>query len=435
MSKRRNKRPAVPDDGRDTPPPKSAARSALGSLWEWTRSILVAILLAMLIRWPLVEPFKIPSGSMRPTFLEGDRIFVNKFHYGVRWPFNGFRVPFTLTTIWYTENRIFDRAPIQRWDIVVFKSVEPRAPKDTLVKRVVGLPGERIHIANGKVYVNGVPLELPEHMPDVYYTSEAWAGMDYGILEDDEHSLIPERHYFLLGDNSANSADGRRFGWVPEHHILGRVNSIWWPVTRWRDFTGFSRTWWWRGLVALLAAYLFTRLFLGRSWYVHDTSLSASVKPGEHVYVNRVVFGVPVPFTRLRLTRGRDARRGEIVLYRAPKPSGRGVIWLMGRVAGLPKERVFLDEGRLEVDGAKLTQPASLANREFTSPPDIGPYGRSKVREYGQVPDNAYFVLVDDPTAAPDSRGLGWVRREQIVGVAKFIWWPVPRVRRLREHE
>ena len=131
---------------------------------EWVKSAVFALMLALTIRWAVAEPYRIPSGSMEPTLhgdespLKGDRVFVNKWVYGLRWPF--------------LNSRIFEGWAPQRWDIVVFKTVEPDAIHPTLVKRIVGLPGEHINIHDGKVFVNGEALEIPDFMPDnMYYTS------------------------------------------------------------------------------------------------------------------------------------------------------------------------------------------------------------------------------------------------------------------------
>jgi signal peptidase I len=402
---------------------------------EWGRSILFAVALAMIFRWPILEPFKIPSGSMEPTFFAGDRIFVNKYQYGVRYPFNGFRIPFTLTNTWYADSRLLPVSKPGRFDIVVFKAVMKGAPKDTLVKRIVGLPGERIHIAGGKVYVNGEVLELDEDMPDLAYTSPPpgfTSSMRYGIREGDEFALVPEGHYLVLGDNSGNSSDGRFFGWLPERNILGRVSSIWWPIPRWRDLTGFSDKAWWNTILALLGALTVVRLFFGQSIRVHESALPGAVAPGEHLYVNRIAFGLPLPFTRLRLTGGRTPRRGELVLYLPPKGSEYGNEIVLGRVAALPNESVFLDKGRLAVDDAPVAEPVSLADTSFASKERTGPYGRSKGKEYSSVPEGHYFLLVNDIETGIDSRDLGWIPMENILGCVSTVWWPLTRIRRVR---
>jgi len=232
------------------------------------------ILLVLVIRWAVIEPYKIPSDSMAPTLegdphlLRGDRVFISKYHYGLRWPF--------------LDNYIFYWNEPERFDIVVFHSPKEDAEFRTLIKRIIGLPGERIQIRGGNVYVDGEALELPESMPDVQYTARLSISLDeleqldqyqqatpgqreamrrevaeihrrypmrYGILPDDEYSVVPEGHYLMLGDNTANSVDGRVWGWVPRDNIVGRAFAVWWPPENWRDFTGWSNTWW--GLLVL----------------------------------------------------------------------------------------------------------------------------------------------------------------------------------------
>ncbi len=411
------------DGGAETP------RTWWSVLWDWTRSILVAVGLALLIRWPIGEPFKIPSGSMMPTLQDGDRIFVNKFVYGVRYPFNGFRIPFTSTDTWYTENRLLDGSDPQRWDIVVFKSIEPGVKMHTLVKRIVGLPGERVLIRDGSIIVNGEKIAPPEGLEHLDYTIPF--GVDYGIVPEDEFTHIPEDHYFLLGDNSGHSRDGRYWGFVPNHHILGRVSSIWWPIGRWQDFTGFSVTWWWRAIVGTLLLYTFARLFLGRSWRAYDDALGKALPAKSHVIINGIVYGLRIPMTTTRIIPGRAPRRGDVVLYHPPKDSGYSEALLLGRVAGLPGERVRVQEGTLLIDDAPLGESEPLAAMTFEAGETVGPFGKAKGKQHSLVPDDAVFILVNDGSEAPDSRTLGWIPRDHVLGVASFAWWPIGRLGRV----
>jgi len=410
---------------------------------EWLKSLVIAIGLALVIRWVLAEPFRIPSGSMQPTLhgeahiLKGDRVFVNKLVYGLRYPLNGIKIPFAGWRVEYATKRLWRRAGPERWDIVVFKSMGRRARNATLVKRVVGLPGERVHIAHGRVYINGEPLELPPGMPPVHYTSPPYIrendSMKYGIRKEDRYAVVPEDCYLLLGDNSANSNDGRVFGWIPNERILGRVGCIWWPPARWRDFTGFSETWWWRTVVTVISILLFMRLFLGRSWRVHRRAAGDKIK-ADHVYVNRWAFGVPVPFTLLRLFRWGNPQRGDLVLYRRPSTNRDHPKLLLGRVAALGGERVVLNEGKLHIDGAPVEAPASLADRAFDSPDEIGPYGRSKSKQHGQVPEGRFFILTESDLIEDhwDGRTVGWAAHEDLLGRASAVWWPPARWGRLR---
>jgi signal peptidase I len=216
--------------------------------------MLAAVLVALTFRWAVGEPYSIPSGSMEPTlhgdarFLRGDRVFVNKWAFGLRIPF--------------TNIRLWRAGEPKRWDIVVFYAVEKDAEHPILIKRVVGLPGERVHIADGKVHINGEPLELPKGMPPVEYTDDG----RYGILDEDGYCIVPEDCYMVLGDNSDSSKDSRFFGWVPHDNMVGRAACVWWPFSHWHDLTGFSNTWWWRGLVAALLGYLVWQTIGWRVW-------------------------------------------------------------------------------------------------------------------------------------------------------------------------
>ncbi len=404
-----------------------------GSL-DWLRSLIIAVGLALVIRWTFAEPFRIPSGSMEPTlhgdpgFGKGDRVFVNKWIYGLRWPLNHCRVVFTDIKLDYAKSRIWTGQKPKRWDIVVFKTNEPDAIHTTLVKRVVGLPGERIHIADGKVFVNGEALEMPPELSFIRYTSPTFydSEMKYGILPDGEYSVVPPDSYLVLGDNSAHSRDGRYFGWLPEEHIMGRVACIWFPPSRWRDFTGFSGTWWWRALLGLLAAATIWRFFLGRFWRTHFLGSDGEPRAA-HVVINRVAFGLPLPFTNTMLARWGAPKRGDLVFYhhkgKADEPK-----LLVGRIAGLPGERVFLEEGRLLVDDA----PA-FEGRTFAATEGVGRYAKSKGKEFSLVPEGHYFILTesDVPEEHWDGRTLGWTPRASLLGRASFVWWPPKQWRRV----
>lgn len=224
---------------------------SLKNLWYWAR--LIAIVL--FIKGCVVDQYRIPSRSMEPTlhaggYFEGDRILVNKWIMGPRIPF---------TTI-----RLWDGYEPKRWDIVVFRTIEDKSREKTLVKRIVGLPGEKVKLHNGGLLVNGEKVPKPDHMPETtWYFSpddlrkfkdpdqramfEQLLRVDpirYAVSDDDAYTVIPEGHYLMLGDNSLESHDGRMYGWVPRDHIYGRVFAIWFPFGRMRDFTGFSQTWW-----------------------------------------------------------------------------------------------------------------------------------------------------------------------------------------------
>lgn len=388
---------------------------------DWNKSLIFALALALLIRWPIAEPYRIPSGSMEttlhgdPNFGKGDRVFVNKWIYGVRYPFLNKR-------IWYGN------AP-QRWDIVVFKSVEPDAEHPTLVKRIVGMPGEQIHISGGRVYIDGEPLEIPDFMPpDTFYTSGY--GMRYGVLPEPEYSRIPDGHYLVLGDNSAHSRDGRYFGWLPNEHIVGRVASIWWPPARWRDFTGFSGSWWWNGMLLLLAGYTAVRLFAGRSWPV----LNAARNGVDHLFINFLAFGFRVPFTLWKIRHWGAPRRGDLVLYRPAGEARNDHELLIGRVAALGGEEVAIDGDRLHINGAPLNGAAWAATPIRPLEDNLHRFARPGAPETeNRVPEGALFLISDCPDVegAIDSRTMGFIPERDLFGRAACVWWPPHRARKL----
>lgn len=383
-------------------------------LVEWVRSALIALFLALTIRWCLVEPYRIPSGSMEPTlhgdpgFGKGDRVFVNKWVYGLRYPF--------------MNKRIWQGNAPQRWDVVVFKTVEKDAVHNTLVKRIVGMPGEHILIRDGGVYANGELLELPPDLPrDQYYTSPL--GAPYGVQDVDAFCNVPEDHYLVLGDNSAHSRDGRYFGWLPNENIVGRVSCIWWPPQRWRDFTGFSKTTWWRIIVGITLLLLLLRLFAGRLCSVQT---GADSRQADHLLVSFLRYGLHVPFLKQSLLCWAKPRRGELVLYSAICKETQASVLLVGRVAGLPGEQVALGNGVLHIDGNAIQLPLP-APAVYGSVSPEACYGRGKGKEYSLVPENQYFILSDvaeGGEAASDSRLYGWIARNQVLGRAFFCWWP-----------
>ena len=176
-------------------------------LRDWVESIIVAFLLAMVIRAFVVQAFKIPTGSMRPTLLEGDLILVNKFIYGARIPFTDFRLPAV--------------SGLKRGDVIVF--IYPEDPKKDFIKRLVGLPGETVEIKNGSIYINGQPLVGPVFNQRYYYNR--------GDLGSEGQKIsIPKDSYFVLGDNSASSKDSRYWGFVPRKYIIGKAIFRYWPL-------------------------------------------------------------------------------------------------------------------------------------------------------------------------------------------------------------
>ncbi|HOW42919.1 MAG TPA: signal peptidase I [Candidatus Omnitrophota bacterium] len=178
-------------------------------IMEWIESILIAFVLAMFIRTFFIQAFKIPTGSMRPTLIEGDAILVNKFLYGAKVPFTSLRLPAV-------------RQP-KRGDVVVF--IFPLEPKKDFIKRLIGLPGDTVEIKNGTVYVNDEPL-IEEGFSKRYYYNQA------EFKEPGKKITVPPDSYFVLGDNSASSQDSRYWGFVPHANMLGKALVIYWPPQR-----------------------------------------------------------------------------------------------------------------------------------------------------------------------------------------------------------
>jgi signal peptidase I len=177
--------------------------------YEWVKPILIAALLAMFIRTFIVQPFKIPSSSMVPTFLPGDRIFVNKFTYGAKLPFTNIRLP-------HIEEP-------ETGDIVVF--VSPVEKKKFLVKRFIASGGQTVEIKGGEIFIDGKPSEENILGKFYYYNTGEYAAENTPIT-------VPEGKFFVLGDNSANSLDSRYWGFVPEENLVGKAFIIHWPPKR-----------------------------------------------------------------------------------------------------------------------------------------------------------------------------------------------------------
>jgi len=176
---------------------------------EWVESIIVAFLLAMVIRALVVQAFKIPTGSMRQTLIEGDLILVNKFIYGVRVPFTDMRLPAL--------------AEPRRGEVIVF--IFPGDRKKDFIKRLVGLPGDVIEIKSGTIFVNDKPMVTPEFSQRYYYNKGDYAELNKKIT-------VPKDCYFVLGDNSASSMDSRYWGFVSRKDLLGKAMVIYWPPNR-----------------------------------------------------------------------------------------------------------------------------------------------------------------------------------------------------------
>lgn len=206
-------------------------------LGETFKTVIYAIVIAGLIRTFLFEPFKIPSGSMYPTLEIGDFLFVSKYTYG----YSRHSFPFSRPAF---EGRVWEDLP-ERGDVVVFKY--PGDNKTDFIKRVIGLPGDTVQMKGGRLFINGKMVEREEVgkytideytvIPTTYteYTETLPNGKKHRILElSDDKSVddtiefkVPERHYFMMGDNRDNSNDSRKdVGFVPFENIEGKARFL-----------------------------------------------------------------------------------------------------------------------------------------------------------------------------------------------------------------
>ena len=230
-----------------------------GTVREYVESLGLAILVALTIRAFGIEAFKIPSGSMIPTLSIGDHIFVNKFIYGLRIPF--------------TKYKFIKVHEPKRGEVIVF--IYPVDEKKDFIKRVIGMPGDRIHIDGENIWVNGellkknkliispipdderrlsvkngiyktIPFEndwvhynfYDEHIGDINHLTQYTSFTERQPLD----ILVPSGKYFVMGDNRDNSADSREWGFVPEENIKGKAMFVWLSLDkdnfgiRWREF-------------------------------------------------------------------------------------------------------------------------------------------------------------------------------------------------------
>jgi signal peptidase I len=243
------------------PTMKTIAKSkSSGGVFETVKTIVYAILIALVVRTVAYEPFNIPSGSMIPTLLVGDYLFVSKFSYG----YSRFSLPFGLPLF---SGRILDFHGPQRGDVVVFK-----LPTDTstdYIKRIVGLPGDKIQMIHGQLYING--QQIPRRQIEDYQYQEGGTFLllheyieslprgagekpydhpiikigDDGPLDNTAVYEVPPGYYFAMGDNRDNSQDSRvmsAVGFVPAENLVGKAqflffstdgSAAWWEVWKW----------------------------------------------------------------------------------------------------------------------------------------------------------------------------------------------------------
>lgn len=196
---------------------------------EYAKSFFPVLLVVMVLRSFVMEPFRIPSGSMMPTLLIGDFILVNKYEYGIRLP--------------VIHNKLTEGSPVARGDVAVFRF--PGDPSLDFIKRVIGLPGDRIGYYNKKLSINGKPLDIEfERVYEGQGTKNNMAGgeISHASLDKVTHTFmidpkvsqsvnggvkVPQGHYFVMGDNRDHSDDSRYWGFVAEENLIGKAFMIW----------------------------------------------------------------------------------------------------------------------------------------------------------------------------------------------------------------
>lgn len=197
-------------------------------LIEYSKAFFPVILVVFLLRSFVVEPFRIPSGSMLPNLHIGDFILVNKFSYGIRLP--------------VINKKIIDTSAPDRGDVMVFRF--PHDPTINFIKRVVGLPGDKIEYKGKRLHINGEPVktellgafDFKQVSKKNYVGSRFMETLDMNMHEiivdsnkrtKETSYAVPEGHYFVMGDNRDHSNDSRYWGFVPEKNIIGRAFFIW----------------------------------------------------------------------------------------------------------------------------------------------------------------------------------------------------------------
>jgi signal peptidase I len=237
------------------------AHSRSKGFWETARTLVYAVAIALAVRTFLYEPFNIPSGSMKPTLLIGDYLFVSKFAYG----YSKHSLPFSLPLF---EGRIWEELP-ERGDVAVFKL--PSDNRTDYIKRIIGLPGDKLQVRGGVLYVNGEPasrVRLEDFYDDdgtsngplARYRETLPGGPNYTVLDIMAHGSldntrvyeVPAGHVFAMGDNRDNSLDSRvdNVGYIPIDNLIGRAEIIFfstngearlWEIWNWPAAIRFRR--------------------------------------------------------------------------------------------------------------------------------------------------------------------------------------------------
>ena len=242
-------------------PAEPAERTTAEEVVEIVKTVFYALLIALFLRVLLFQPFTIPSASMEPTLLEGDYIIVSKYSYG----YSRHSIPFSPPVL---KGRLFQRSP-ERGDIIVFKL--PRDNRTDYIKRLIGLPGDRVQVKAGAVWVNDKPIErtaLPVAVVDTGYgfsrpvmrfeekvgEDRRYVTYDFGNertgpndVDNTGVFIVPEGHYFFMGDNRDNSLDSRvpmaaGVGMVPAENLVGKAQII---LLSWHREAALFKPWTW----------------------------------------------------------------------------------------------------------------------------------------------------------------------------------------------
>lgn len=225
----------IEDGGRERD--GATAESSEPFLVEYSKFLFPVFFIVLILRGFVVEPFKIPSGSMIPTLEIGDFILVSKFSYGLRVP--------------VINEKILDLGNPKRGDVVVFRF--PENPKVDYIKRVVGLPGDEIAYHNKQLYLNGELVMSTELSRSTFgfteYTrfQEDLSGYQHEMqlssnpAHFDLVTTVPKGHYFVMGDNRDNSNDSRVWGFVPDENLKGRAFAIWMNFQGWSHWPKWQR--------------------------------------------------------------------------------------------------------------------------------------------------------------------------------------------------
>lgn len=202
---------------------------------ETSRSFFPVLAIVLVLRSFLIEPFQIPSGSMLPSLEVGDFILVNKYAYGFRLPVLG--------------TKVIEMDDPKRGDVMVFKY--PKDGKTNYIKRVIGIPGDKIEYRNKKLYINGELVEerLLANLPGRKLFEETLGTVKHKLYEHKAQPnlgaegswLVPENSYFMMGDNRDNSNDSRFWGVVPDELVVGKAFAIWMHWPKFWSIPSFSR--------------------------------------------------------------------------------------------------------------------------------------------------------------------------------------------------